>query len=57
MIENLREDFLQREIRKLCGEPIPNEGLFEGEEVTSPVVYTQHDFELENSMKLLSDSS
>jgi hypothetical protein len=40
MIENLREDFLQREIRKLCGEPISNDHLFEGEEVTSPVVYT-----------------
>lgn len=57
MIENLREDFLQREIRKLCGESIPTENLYEAEEVTSPVIYTQHDYEMENGMKLLSDSS
>lgn len=53
MIENLREDFLQREIKKLCGETIPEQDLFE--EITAPIVYTQHDFELENGMKLVTD--
>ena len=51
MIENLREDFLKRELEKLCGHEFSSEQVFEGD-ITSPVVYTQTDFEVENGLEI-----
>ena len=61
MIEDLREDFLKRELEKLCGLSDIEELMKFGEEdlevTSSPVVYTQTDYENGNGLKLLDDPS